>query len=180
MAAAPLPSGPIEIRVTRIEQLFESLDPAPFHERDLDRAASDYIAGWARDLSEGADFRILIHLPQAEALRPEAALIADAVSRHFGYLALTEQRALRELFQVGRYYLAIGLVILGVCLFGSQLVRTHLGEGPLAGVLRESLIILGWVANWKPLETVLYDWWPIRRRLTLLRRLAAAPVEIGS
>lgn len=180
MATTPPPSGPIEIRVARIEQLFESLDPSPFHERDLDRAASDYIAGWAGDLPEAADLRIVVHLPAAELARAEAGLIAEAVSRHFGYLALTEERALRELFRVGRHYLAIGLVILGLCLVGSQLVRTHLGEGPVASVMRESLIILGWVANWKPLETFLYDWWPIRRRLRLLRRLAAAPVEVGT
>ena len=72
MATAPLPSGPIEIRVARIEQLFESLDPSPFHERDLDREAADYIAGWAGDLPEAAALRIVIHLPADEVQRPEA------------------------------------------------------------------------------------------------------------
>ena len=179
MATAPLPSGPIEIRVARIEQLFESLDPSPFHERDLDREAADYIPGWAGDLPEAAALRIVINLPADEVQRPEAGQIAGAVSHHFGYLALTTERALRELFRVGRHYLAIGVVILGLCLVGSQLVRTHFGEGPVASVMRESLIILGWVSNWKPLETFLYDWWPVRRRLRLLRRLAAAPVDVG-
>lgn len=145
MAAPFPPSGPIEIRVARIEQLFASLDPSPFHERDLDRAASDYISGWAADLTDAADPTIVVHLPAAELARPEAGLIAEAVSRHFGYLALTEERALRELFRVERHYLAIGLLILGLCLVGSQLVRTHLGEGPVASVMHESLTILGWV-----------------------------------
>jgi hypothetical protein len=48
----------------------------------------------------------------------------------------------------------------------------------VAGVLEESLIIVGWVANWRPIEIYLYDWLPIRRRIKLFRRIAAAPVTV--
>lgn len=34
-------TGQIEARIARIEALFESLDPSPFHERDLDANAAD-------------------------------------------------------------------------------------------------------------------------------------------
>jgi hypothetical protein len=44
--------------------------------------------------------------------------------------------------------------------------------------VQESLIIVGWVANWRPIEIYLYDWWPIRRRRRLLARIAAAPVIV--
>jgi hypothetical protein len=36
----------IEVFVERIEQLFNSMDPSPFHERDLDDDAEEFIAGW--------------------------------------------------------------------------------------------------------------------------------------
>ena len=39
------------------------------------------------------------------------------------------------------------------------------------------MILLGWVANWKPIEIFLYDWWPIAKRRDLYRRLAAASAE---
>jgi hypothetical protein len=42
----------------------------------------------------------------------------------------------------------------------------------------EGLIILGWVANWRPLEIFLYDWWPLARRRRLFQRLAEMPVEV--
>jgi hypothetical protein len=76
-------------------------------------------------------------------------------------------RDLRELFRNGRRYLSIGLPVLLICLTASQLVRAWLGVGPLARALEESLIILGWVANWKPIETFLYDRWPVKRRRDL-------------
>ena len=50
----------------------------------------------------------------------------------------------------------------------------------LGAVLRESLLIGGWVAMWRPLEVFLYDWWPLWRRRNLYRRLAAATVLVKS
>ena len=40
----------IEIRVDEIAQLFHTLDPFPFREKDLDQEAEEYIVGWAREL----------------------------------------------------------------------------------------------------------------------------------
>jgi hypothetical protein len=45
-------------------------------------------------------------------------------------------------------------------------------------ILREGLIILGWVANWRPIEIFLYDWWPLVRKRRLLERLADATVIV--
>ena len=45
-------------------------------------------------------------------------------------------------------------------------------------VVEESLLTFGWVANWRPIEIFLYEWWPIVRRRNLYRRLAAAEVDL--
>ena len=41
-----------------------------------------------------------------------------------------------------------------------------------------TFFILGWVANWRPIEIFLYDWWPLLQRRRLFQRLAAAQVAI--
>ena len=41
-----------------------------------------------------------------------------------------------------------------------------------------TVLIFGWVANWRPIEIFLYEWWPIVRRRNLYRRLAAAEVDL--
>ena len=53
----------IELRVREIAQLFETLDPQPFREKDLDKDAEDYIVSWARELPRDGDFRLVIHVP---------------------------------------------------------------------------------------------------------------------
>jgi hypothetical protein len=38
--------------------------------------------------------------------------------------------------------------------------------------------MLGWVANWKPIQIFLYEWWPLVRRRELYRRLSVASVKV--
>jgi hypothetical protein len=52
------------------------------------------------------------------------------------------------------------------------------GSDPIGRVIEESLLIFGWVANWRPIEVFLYDWWPIVRRRNLYQRLSAAHVKL--
>ena len=61
-----------------MSRLYNSLDPAPFHEKELDAAADDYIVGSAEDLG-GRQMRLVIMLPDSELARPEAG--ADRRSR---------------------------------------------------------------------------------------------------
>lgn len=170
--------GLVEVRINELAQLFNSLDPSPFHERDLDDDAEAYIVGWARELPDDAPLTLVIHLPEAEARKAEERGLSAALANYFGERAVMLDRDLRELFRNGRRYLSIGIPVLLACLVASQLLRAGLGAGPLARALEESLIIVGWVANWKPIETFLYDWWPLRRRRDLYRRLSMAEVQV--
>jgi hypothetical protein len=167
----------IEIRVDGIAQLFHTLDPYPFREKDLDREAEEYIVGWARELPRDRPFRIIVHVPDEEAQTDLARDLPDAIGKYFAGRAAVIQGDLNELFRIGRRSLAIGVAILIACLFAANLVSGSLADAPLRKIVQESLLILGWVANWRPLEIFLYDWWPITRRRDLYRRLSAAAVE---
>ncbi len=165
----------VEVRVNRIEQLFESLDPSPFHERDLDPKAADYIVNWARDLPGDGPLVLRIHLSEPATGRHED--VAAAIGVYFSYVADMATRDLRETFRMGWRYQIIGIACLALSILGGQVV-TAVVAAPVGELLREGLIILGWVANWKPFSTFLYDWIPIRRKRDLYRRLAAARVDI--
>jgi hypothetical protein len=176
---ADLAKSSIELQVTSLNQLFNSLDPFPFRERDLDKAAEEYIVGWARELPSAAAIDIVIHLPAAETKYWHEQEVKDAFRHYFDYRAEVVGRALRELFRVGRRSLAIGLVVLLASVGLSEFSLGTFGhEGPVA-IVNEGLIILGWVANWRPLEIFLYDWWPIAGQRRLYRRLAAATISFS-
>ncbi|HEX9753773.1 MAG TPA: hypothetical protein VGA46_10070 [Methyloceanibacter sp.] len=175
---ADIPQDAIELRVDKIVQLFHSLDPYPFRERDLDKDAEDHIVGWARELDTDQPIAIVVHVPDNEAQSKAAQELREAFARFFAYRADSLQRELKELFRVGRRSLAIGITVLAVSLFSAQFLAGYFFEAPFRRLVEESLLILGWVANWRPIEIFFYDWWPIARRRDLYRRLAAATVEI--
>jgi hypothetical protein len=50
--------------------------------------------------------------------------------------------------------------------------------GPVREILREGCVITGWVAMWRPLEILLYDWWPMVDERRHIVRLLEAPVSI--
>ena len=167
----------IELRVDDIAQLFHTLDPFPFRERDLDREAEEYIVGWARELAADQPIKIVIHFPDTEAQTKTAWDLSEAFGRYFSDRAGVLQRDLNELFRVGRRSLAIGVAILIACLKSAHFAVGVFFEPPFKRLTEESLLILGWVTNWRPLEIFLYDWWPLARRRDLYRRLSTAKVE---
>ena len=173
----PSATSAIEIRLEDISQLFHSLDPFPFRERDLDDDAEEFIVSWARELPADQPLRIVVHLPKVQASRPEAHELGGAMTRYFNYRAGIITLDLNELFRVGRRALAIGVTVLSFSVLTGQAVA-NVAPGPVNRVIEESLLIFGWVANWRPIEIFLYEWWPIVRRRNLYRRLAAAEVEL--
>jgi hypothetical protein len=44
--------------------------------------------------------------------------------------------------------------------------------------IRESFIIFGWVALWRPMELLLYDWYPIKTDINLYARLEQSNVNV--
>jgi hypothetical protein len=168
----------IEMHLSRIGQLFDTLDPSPFRERDLDPAAEHYLIGAIEELPAHAPCKILIHLPPAELDTAAAASAPDAIRHHFSWLANEAARRLRAHLREARAALVLGGLFLASCLGLSSLIRGQL-SGLLADFLAEGALILGWVALWRPLDMFLYAWRPLRRQLGNLERIAGAEVELS-
>jgi hypothetical protein len=170
----------IEIHVGELTQLFNSIDPSPFREKDLDPAAEEYILGWARDSHRDAPFALRVYVDKPLNHAEAAATLKVAVQEFFRQRALETRRRLRQLFRHGRISLLIGIVCLAASVALGEIVERVAAGRSVGALLRESVLIGGWVAMWRPLETFLYDWWPIRAEARIFDRLSAMPVEIAS
>ena len=169
---------PIEVRVAELRRLFDEIDPSPFHERDLDPKAVEFIVEWSRDLPAASPLALIVHLERAAGPPEEAVLLRDAVHEFFSQRAIGSRRQLRELFRRGRVSLGIALGFLAASIAIGDALAMSFPDAHATGVLREGLLIVGWVAMWRPLEVFLYDWWPIRAEARLYDRLSAMPVRI--
>jgi hypothetical protein len=168
----------IEIHVGELKQLFNSIDPSPFRNKDLDREAEEFIVGWAKDLPRDVPLALVVDLDRNAGLLDEAAVLRDAIHEFFRQRAEGYRRRLRELLRRGRTSLLIGLTVLAAAIALGDFLATLMKTSRIGEIVRESLTIGGWVSMWRPLEIFLYDWWPIRREAQLSDRLAAMPVRI--
>ena len=157
-----------------------SVDPSPFRERDLDPNAAEFIVGWAGEARRDAPLALLVHLDQPAGVSEETSLLGDAIRGFFSQRALASRRNLRRLFRRGRVSLLIGILFLAVSIGAGEMVESALAGRHLGQILRESLLIGGWVAMWRPIQIFLYEWWPIVRRGRIYRSLARARVDVRS
>lgn len=174
--AAATDAATIQVRIHEVRQLFNTIDPSPFRERDLDPHCEEFIVGWARELPPDRPVRIEIHVDRERPAPSSLADVTAAVRSHFAREASRQDLRRRRILREGRFALAIGLPALVACIGVATFVPTN---GALGQILRESLVIAGWVVMWHPLEVLLYGLWPIARERRLLERLATARVELS-
>jgi len=167
----------IELRVQELAQLFNSMDPTPFHHKDLDPDAEEFIESWALEFPQDSRFHLTVHLGTMPPEDP-TALVAEAIRNYFDYKSEMARRKVRVLLLEGRTSLMIGAGVLALCLLGAELLAAF-GGGTFLKILRESLTIGGWVAMWRPMQIFLYEWWPLMRRVRIYRSLSRAQVHVA-
>ena len=170
--------GRIELRLQEINQLFNSLDPSPFPEKELDVDAEEFIVDWAQELPRDKPLQLIIHLAKTPPADKDEQWVTEAVQYYFNYRAERAAWKNRQLLREGWKDLGIGLVFLAACLFAAQFLSRFEGS-TLIAILRESLLIGGWVAMWRPMEIFLYERWPGKRRQALYTRMSNMQVKFS-
>ncbi|HVU15842.1 MAG TPA: hypothetical protein VHD32_02900 [Candidatus Didemnitutus sp.] len=166
----------ILLSLRELSQLFNSMDPSPFVERDLDADAEEFIASWARELPPGRELELVINLA-TPSTDERLAGVEDAVRRYFSNRAELKRRELGWMMRRGRLSSLVGVLFLVACLVLAHFVGRFVG-GTAADIVREGLTICGWVAMWRPLEIYLYDWWPLYEERRHFERLSRINVRV--
>jgi hypothetical protein len=162
----------IDIRIHTLAQLFDAMDPAPFHDKALDPRAEDYILSSACESAPHEPVTLRVHGP-AE-LREHAGEIGAAVHAHFNLALQAAERHGRQRMRIGRMTLVLGLAVLIACLVLRSVLPAD--PSPAWEAVGEGLLILGWVALWRPVEILLFERWESRQERQHLRALARAAV----
>ena len=166
----------IDLRVKQIRQLFDLRDPAPFRDRDLDAGVVEYVTEAAGEIPRADKLRIAVFVSdETEPALPESE-VESAVHAHFEHASELLGRRVRGHLRQGQIATLVGLTVLTTFLLLSESIDPT--RSTWRKILREGLVIGGWVAIWRPVEHFLYDWWPFLDERTMLRRLCAAEIVV--
>jgi len=167
-----------EVHVGELKQLYHSMDPAPFRERDLDPKVEEFIVDSARELHRDAPLALVVRLSRQAATREDVETLRQAIREYFAQRAAATRAQLRRLFRIGRWALLIGLAFVAAANLIGDRVADLVGRYNYGRFLHESIVIGAWVALWRPLEIFLYDWWPVLGEARLYDRLSEMQVQV--
>jgi hypothetical protein len=167
----------IEVRVAGLTQLFHAMDPSKLRYRDLDPDAEAFITDWAREVPSSLTLGLTVLVEGKSGLSAEPGELREAIGGFFCRRAALARRRLRDLFHRGRTSLFIGVGALACSMTAGDVLGRAFSHH-VTDLVREGLLIGGWVAMWRPMEIFFYDQWPIRADVTLADRLSSMPVQI--
>lgn len=167
----------VEVFVNNAQQLFDSKDPAPFRDRDLDNDFVKYIFASFSEFSMSTPIKIVVTINDHETEHLDASAVSNAMDNFFAYEIALQMSEIRQFLRRSLFAFAMGVSVLFLSIGVAQSIEVDSPPGIL-GVLREGIVIFGWVALWKPLELILFDWYPLVERLRLYKKIKKSEAEI--
>jgi hypothetical protein len=167
----------IELELRGMMQIFNSFDPSPFHEKELDANAELYLYNSVDEFPLKQPLEIRIYLPSTEVSEETENILKEAIKNHFIYKKVLTEIDLKRLLQRGRTNMIIALFFLFLCLFMIHLL-SFFEKSLLNSLFSEGLLIIGWVAMWEPVDIFLYRWWPIVHKKKVYEKILKMDVNI--
>lgn len=166
----------IILELKDLGQLFIAPDTQFYGKRILSAGAEEYIIEEATMASSRGDIHLKLRLSRNAAGREHEVI--SSIHQHFAHRKVKSKIQLKKVLQLGWRSLLIAIVFLAFLVALVLVIIRLLPEGGLSVTFREILIILGWVALWRPADLLLYEWRPLKREVNLFSRLEQCKVEI--
>lgn len=166
-------SASVSIHVRDLGQMFNSFDPSPFWDRDLDRDAAGFIEDEFSDKRSADNWHLHVYAYGGSA---SAADLQAAIERYYERLVASTRLKLREQMRVAEIALLAGIAVFSICISLREILQSTLHGLPLG--LDEGLLVLAWIALWRPIEMLAYGWLPLYRQRRLYGRLARVQVSV--
>jgi hypothetical protein len=164
----------INISIKSSDDIFQSFGIIPFGESMLNREFECYIFNMIKKYSVRKKLKLVFQIPLGEK---NLDLLQGTIHTHFKYKAKESDMLLKLQFKNWVINMIIGILFLVLCLIlvGILEVFSYIS---LIKIMKESLLIIGWVALWEPLTFILFGWRAAKREKLYYEKLSNIPVFI--
>lgn len=169
----------IEMSVTKPDQLFDERDPSPFIEKDLDDDAVDYIVSAVQEFSHSHPMKLHIYFTEKNQAKKKNKNLTDqdialAIRNYFTYTSSISKKKLRKSLKNSQGFLIMGIMLLVACLSISEFLNPY----PTLNILKSGFEIAAWVALWRPLELIFFEWWGLYEKRRTLDKISSMEIQI--
>ncbi|MFC1595759.1 hypothetical protein ACFL4D_00545 [Candidatus Margulisiibacteriota bacterium] len=169
----------IQIKLNDMHDLFVPGEINPFLQDEMYITGIDQVYKELNASVLKKNFRLIISLPEDKIINGTEQEIRGAIKRYCDYRIKQNKYDIDSLNWERKKALQKGLLFLGMCVFTAFLInkQTLIPEF-IRVILREGLFIIGWVSMWRPIEIILYEWWPYWREIKLNKKILSMEVII--
>ncbi len=166
----------IILELNDVNQLLVSRNSVFYGKRMLNPDAEELIIEEAGLASRKDHIHLRIHFRKNEIHNKEE--ISSAIRQHFSYRGKKSRLQLKKTLNLGWRSLLTSIGFFGLLVSLTIVIIKLFPEGTVSLTIRELLIIGGWVALWRPIDLLLYEWRPFQREVKLFRKIEQCKVDV--
>lgn len=166
----------IILELDNADQLLVSRNSLFYGKRMLNADADELIIEEAGMAPRNDQIHLKIHFRKNEISRKDE--ISMAIRQHFSYRRKKSEQQLKQVLRLGWRSLLTSIIFFSLVVFLTFVIIKLFPDGRLSLSVREILIICAWVALWRPIDLLLYEWRPLRREANLFRKLEQCKVDV--
>lgn len=173
-------SEEITLHLHEVKHLFVQPDFDPFGRDELYVSGIDYLLTLMQSSSLRRPLTTRILLPPEQVALAESLDLKQAIARYCRFKLDANKRGMTSLLWVGTKALQTGILVLVVALsLAALLTNARIFPDGVTTIITEGLTIIGWVSLWRPIEVLLYEWWPAWRERRTYERILHMQVEVA-
>ncbi|MEG0775209.1 hypothetical protein [Clostridium sp.] len=166
----------LNIDIKNIGDLLKNDGSIASVEESLSKAIEEYLFKVVKCYPISQRIKLLIIIKESKNPGNDDE-IEEIVHSHFCYKVKETQIYLKEQFRQWGINFFIGILFLILCLIiGGILDKfSHIS---MIKIIKESLLIIGWVALWEPVSFILFGWRVINRDKNYYKKLCSIPIDV--
>lgn len=164
----------ISINVKNAKDMFEQFGYRSNNGCTLKNEFERFIFNSIRNYPLNKKLRLLIQVQNSKN-EANTGELEEIIHTHFYYRAKEADLFLKQQFKQWVINMVIGILFLILCLILVEVLNpfTYIN---FVNIVKESLLIIGWVALWEPVTFILFGWRSIKANTLYYRKICTTPI----
>jgi hypothetical protein len=165
----------IHIRIRTVDDILRHFDYRYLNESRINLELEEYIFKEVKCYPLNKRIFLVVHMCSGGS--NNNSMINEVVHSHFGSKVKEAELFLKHELSQWRINMFIGMLFLILCLILVEILESF-SYIYVFNIVKESLLIIGWVALWEPLTFILFGWQPIKKDILYYKKLCNIIVKI--
>lgn len=166
----------INVIVKDSKDIFEHFGFRSLEDKVMNAGLETYIISSIKNYPIKRKVNIIISFVQ-EREEVDISSIEKTIHTHFKYKAEETNLNLKQQFRQWKINMTIGILFLILCLILVEVLE-RFSPTNIVKILKESLLIIGWVALWEPITFILFGWRAVKRNMLYYEKLSHVAIAI--